>query len=1260
MLRATPGAFANITFADVIAWTLPSVLNNYTVAQLINSLPPNSGITYADVLALLLNPSELSWETLDLTGTPIQNFSTGGSTLAYTADFHLAPNGGPVGVPHAAALDVKVPDGFVYQAGSTQLLVNAVPAPNQPGNPTVQPDGTLRWNVNVNVGTNYTLHFTTRPSLTLGPTDATATITPAGGVLAPAATPAPVAVGDTLEPNDTPAGGPMLTTDTNGSGDSFYLSYLTAKSDVDYYKFPVPPAGSRVTFHLSHLPADYDLVVYGPAGSGTPRPAQSTTPPIDGQPLADTGFATTHATDPLAPQTLNDVALAQGLPVDGVSTLRGTQDDAVSVISNGEGGNYTVQVSGFNGATSNDPYMLRVATTPAPAPPACTPRTLGAATAATTLVTTATGQVARDVNTLFVVDDQQLSRIYSTGTVTGANVVTKLNSQATLSGFANAGFPAAVVHVDADARVTAAFAAWNGCPSDPVKANGVSKTIADVLDTVRTTYPNVEYVVLVGGDDALPFWRLDDLTTLSTENGYAETFPLTSALGGSLVAAKMLTDDPYGTTEPVPFFNQQLDVPDLVTGRLVETPTNISAQLDAFIGGTTPGHLHPATALTTGYDFLSDGATAVSQALGAAATGTANKTAINDTWTKSTLIGPGALLFPSNGAPAPDIVSLNAHADHNHFKPAAGPDLFSASEAAAATQTFGNKLVFSMGCHAGLSVFDAFVPLNNLDWAQLFAQKGAAAYVANTGFGYGDSNTIAYSEDLNRRFAQGAVAGLTNPTGADLTVGEALTVAKQAYKGDLGIVGAYDEKAMAELTLYGLPMYRIGGSGIAPPPAQNQAQAQQTQPFAQQAQAAAPLAAPAGSFPTDPSTGLHVESFNADRTFGPAVVTNAPARGSYYTGTDGLLVEHFRPIEPKAIRPITIEQAHGALLTQLNSQDVAPLNTFDPVYARPTIDSSGAEPEVAFDDLAFPSKLQSVTTFKRLRVTKQQVVLAQGQFFSASPTDGLGIGTQRLFTHENGVVFSSASTDYAPPVFSTLAAQVLTSAGQVAFSVGVTDRDGASAGTVKRVLVGYKDSGDPGTAWHFVDLAQSGTTSNWSAVAPLIGPHLQYFVQAVDAHGNVAVSTNKGVYYQETPPTAATGGVDVQTPGIPTNGWFDTTASVVVTVNGVPPAPNTATLSIDGGAPAPYTGPVNVSGDGLHTATAQTATGSDSTFFLVDSTPPAITFGAPAANVAVDQNGPNASSFSCRRRRDRRAVVQRPGDLRHRRPRLPRVLGHGH
>ena len=35
-------------------------------------------------------------------------------------------------------------------------------------------------------------------------------------------------------------------------------------------------------------------------------------------------------------------------------------------------------------------------------------------------------------------------------------------------------------------------------------------------------------------------------------------------LGGSLAAAKMLSDDPYGTTEPVPFLNRQLFVPSLI------------------------------------------------------------------------------------------------------------------------------------------------------------------------------------------------------------------------------------------------------------------------------------------------------------------------------------------------------------------------------------------------------------------------------------------------------------------------------------------------------------------------------------------------------------------------------------------------------------------------------------------------------------------------------------------------------------------------
>ncbi len=124
-------------------------------------------------------------------------------------------------------------------------------------------------------------------------------------------------------------------------------------------------------------------------------------------------------------------------------------------------------------------------------------------------------------------------------------------------------------------------------------------------------------------------------------------------------------------------------------------------------------------------------------------------------------------------------------------------------------ETYDRKLVFSMGCHAGLSVSDVFVvsPLGTADWPQAYAQRGGT-YAASSGFAYGDGKLVAYSEDLHRRFAEN-LGGFAAP--GDLTIGEALVLAKQDYFGELGLVGVYDEKASSEFTLYGLPMWQIGG-----------------------------------------------------------------------------------------------------------------------------------------------------------------------------------------------------------------------------------------------------------------------------------------------------------------------------------------------------------------------------------------------------------------------------------------------------------------
>ena len=81
-------------------------------------------------------------------------------------------------------------------------------------------------------------------------------------------------------------------------------------------------------------------------------------------------------------------------------------------------------------------------------------------------------------------------------------------------------------------------------------------------------------------------------------------------------------------------------------------------------------------------------------------------------------------------------------------------------------------------------------------------EGGAIAFMGNTGFGLGDTASVAYSERLNQLFA-----ARLNGT---MTIGEALEYAKQEYFGDLGIVSLYDAKVGNEATFYGIPTYRLG------------------------------------------------------------------------------------------------------------------------------------------------------------------------------------------------------------------------------------------------------------------------------------------------------------------------------------------------------------------------------------------------------------------------------------------------------------------
>ena len=656
-----------------------------TLGDLLLALPEPNDVTLADVLVLLFSSTAaIGWEQIDLGTAGLQAAAGGTNGIDWRADVPVTGPGtiATITLPNGSIFDPSVTPQVSFSGGVPIDLPAPEIASTQAG------PVTLKWLLVGGIGTVARITFQTFPPFRVGPQSGTAART-AGGPAATSA-PAPISVTDTFEPNGADSAEPV-------SPDSLYVSYITQADDLDYYALPTPPVGSTIRVYLSHLQADYDLAVYAPADAQL-RPEVAGTEPLDSPPLGDEGVPLTTRQDALPPETLDDLRIDTGRPLVGVSANRGQEDDVVVAVSGGGTGNYLIQVTPYNGATSTDAYVLRVEVEP--------PR-LNLSAAALPGATGTAGTVPAlpaGTNTLFLWNRSQIEAQYPGST--GGLLTAMQQTQTTLT---TLGFPSAIVGVDGNAAVAGAYAAWNADPGDPNKANAVVRSINALVDSLRGQ-PNgagIKYLVLVGGDRAIPFGRLEDYVSISNESGYAQSVGANNELSAALGAGRILSDDPYGDTTPVQYLNRQLFVPDLSVGRLVESPTEIVAALTRY--RTFNGRLNPTTGTVFGYDFLSDGATEVRTALNArpGLNVPANATFINQTWTQANVIG--ALLTT-----APSVASLNGHADHSRLQPPSVPNALTrpvpfttANLTADATATLPNRLVFSMGCHAGLSVGDA-------------------------------------------------------------------------------------------------------------------------------------------------------------------------------------------------------------------------------------------------------------------------------------------------------------------------------------------------------------------------------------------------------------------------------------------------------------------------------------------------------------------------------------------------------------------------
>jgi hypothetical protein len=1083
--------------ALVGAATLLDLLPETTIAD----LPPDLtlgqlaelwvGMPVFELLLALLNPGELSWEDVDPAVLAAQH----PATTPWSVEFTMAGEPGLVPgaeFPFSAEASVNLPAGVSYVAGSSKVSVAGVAAPLL-GDPE-QTGNTLKWIVDgVTLNSSRTITFDLATAFTADTgTPVSTTVNTLGFT---ASDNAPTIVLD-VEPNDT------FATATEVVGDVIVLGRANTPGDVDLYKLDVP-AGGTVEAYLNPGGTDLDLVLF--------EEVRATDGELRGpvERIVDGSLDPTIGIDPVEQdqESLADIANTDIAPVFKASLHRSTANERIVTPPLRNGGTFYLQTTAYNGASSDDVYVERIRVISPPGSSPCLPRNLDFTGATPGSLPT----VPAAAETIYLMNTELFANTF--GTVARDEVLTAISVISSPEGV--------VVPVEGDPAIAGLYDAWLGaggnCSVDA--ANDVATAIAELVDGYRTSNPNISSVVIVGGDDQIPFFRVNDQGVVANEREYRSTFTGNNPLVASLSAGMVLTDAPYTDANPlyVPEGDREVFIPQLPTGRLVDQPAEIVAALNQYVvsDGLLDTALASPQAQVLGYDFLADSSATIASDLANQVPPFDVTSTISETWTKADLI----TAMDSGSA----IVNGNAHFDHTASLPAAGnlsntfTDLYTIADLQTDTtisSVYAGTIIFSMGCHAGLNAPDSYLAAGDpaLEWAQSLLNR-RAVFVGNTGFGYGDSDFSAYSEDLMALFAESI--------GTSNTIGEAFVAAQQTLAGKTAKWSPYHDKSQMEATLYGLPFYQLHASPVVFPPN--------------------PVI---GTVPVG-TTGLESASVVA-----VASLTQESATDGDYLVADDVLAVPFRPVQPLEFIRVTPDtsgiHATGAIIEGGSSTD---LLNFDVLYARPILYNELAEPETETTG-AFPNALQAVTSHETPSGRVDQLVVSRGRYFPSSRIQ------QRWDSMDLTVYYAPDSiVDITPPVISRVSAVEVTS-NNVSFEVEASDDSG-----IERVVVLYKVAGNSG-AWTKLELTQSAGL--WSAGVNGLSAaqNIDFFVQVLGGDGQVSVSTNKAELHQVQPPGPPT--IQVTSGLLGNNGIYKT--QVEIALGGPTNAPSTALeYSVNGG-----------------------------------------------------------------------------------------------
>ena len=398
----------------------------------------------------------------------------------------------------------------------------------------------------------------------------------------------------------------------------------------------------------------------------------------------------------------------------------------------------------------------------------------------------------------------------------------------------------------------------------------------------------------------------------------------------------------------------------------------------------------------TGYDFMADSSVEIRDRLNAnpvrwlrRAAASDPIRAISEDWSAADLDA----LFCPRERPGIGIGSVNGHFSHQGTQAARSvprtairPTRLFVDDIGATD--FAGSLIFTLGCHSGLSVSEDGIHSLRPDWAEAFGRAGAGAYIAQSGFGYGSSDSVQLTEALLVSFSE--------RLDGNYTIGQALRLAKNSYLAEVGAgsISVYDEKSSQQAILFGLP---FSTPDVASPPP-------------------APVAPPSIVLADPDGTGeLFTGTVGIDVEFEPRVTD----RGTVLEIDGRSFAPAENPLQPivsvDATGPdadgdgVPDQRLHGALL---RSGVAYTFGTIDPIYQTPTINGPAREPELQPLDAVFPISPLAVSDADTEFGPRDFVVAQPGRFTATQPD---GTGTQVLYDDLSVQTLHSDSDDWVAP-----------------------------------------------------------------------------------------------------------------------------------------------------------------------------------------------------------------------------------------------------